>query len=144
MTGTFISPYSRKLVTKRAEAQMLSTVLIQRGDLGETDPLTGVVGGIVNPTTIYSGKARVYPVSGAAVSIGDGMIDMRTTTISIPMSAPVPKRDDIVTITSDDLSDQDLDSRTFRITEVDGGGYIGAARRLTCTSFYPSRYWGEQ
>lgn len=125
---------------------MTATVKILRGNLGALNQSTGQVGGLVNPTTIYSGKARIWNVEGAGVfETGDGPIDTRQTFVSIPYSArPVPKRDDLVEIIYDDPADSDLDTRYFRVLEVDGGALIAATRKLTCTSFYPSRYWGQE
>lgn len=139
------TPRDRLLVRRRMEQQMLGTVRIQRGKLGTLDPTTGVVGGLNNLSVIYEGKARVWSVDGGGViSTGNGQIDTRTTYVSIPVSAPVPHRDDIVTVLNDDLSDDDLDNRVFRIMEVDGGGYISETRRLTCSSFFPNRWWTTQ
>jgi len=141
----YASPYTRRLVQKRVEEQMLSTIRILRGELGGFDETTGIGGGLTNVTVIYRGKARIWNVNGSGViNVGEGTIDTRQTYISYPIDAPVARRDDIVEILDAELSDNDLDNRTFRVLDVDGGGYIGAARKMTCTSFYPSRYWGEQ
>jgi hypothetical protein len=141
----YASTYTRRLVKKRVEEQMLSTVKILRGQLGGFDETTGIGGGIANSTIVYQGRARVWGVNGSGViNVGEGTIDTRQTYVSYPIDSPVARRDDIVVILQDDLSDTDLDGRVFRVLDVDGGGYIGAARKLTCTSFYPSRYWGEQ
>lgn len=133
------------MVTKRIEQQMLATVTIYRGQLGALDTTTGRVGGLTNATTIYSGKARIWTMSGSGVvTLGEGTVDTRSTIVSIPLSArPLPARDDLVLIGDDNLSDADLDTRALRVLDVDGGGLIGAARKLTCTGYYPSRYWGE-
>lgn len=141
----YASPYTRALVKKRVEEQMLSSIRILRGSLGGFDETTGIGGGLTNTQVVYFGKARVWNVNGSGViNVGEGTIDTRQTFISYPIDQPVARRDDIVLILSAELSDDDLNDRVFRVLDVDGGGYIGAARKMTCTSFYPSRYWGEQ
>lgn len=139
-----VSTYTRKLVRKRVEAQMLASITIQRGDLGALNPTTGTVGGLTNLVTIYSGKARIWTAGGNAIALGDGIIDMNQTYVSIPIDATTtPRRDDIVTVLNDMLADVDLDDRVLRVMEVDGGGLVGAARRLTCSYFNQSRYWTQ-
>lgn len=139
------TPFARSLVRRRVEAQMLSTITVLRGNLGTLNPTTGMVGGLTGATTVYAGKARIRTVSGAGViNVGGGEIDQRSTVISIPISSPVPHRDDLVLIGEDDEADPDLDTRIFRVMEVDGGSYFGDARRLSCTGWLSSRYWGEQ
>lgn len=135
-----ISNYPNKLVRTRVELTMVSTIKIQRGDIGDLDPVTLQVGGIKNPTTVYQGKARIHPLVGnGAIALGEGQIEMRSTTITIPISATVPHRDDLVTDLTDD--DVDLPNRTFRVTDVEVGGFFNAYRTLTCTSWADDRWW---
>lgn len=139
------SATARQLIRARTEAAMVATITILRGNLGTLNVTTGEVGGLASATTIYAGKARIRNVNGTGViNVGDGEIDQRSTVISIPIDSPVPFRDDLVRIDNDGNTDTDLDSRIFRVLDVDGGGMFGDARRMTCTSWHESRYWGEQ
>ncbi len=137
------SALAQDLVRARAQAQMTSRVTILRGALGTLDPATGRVGGITGARLIYTGIARIHPTSPAGViAAGDGTIANRQSIISIPFAAAVPHRDDLLRV--DDDGDPDLDTRIFRITDVDSGGAFNACRRLYCTSWHESRYWGQQ
>lgn len=140
---TYPSSLTRAAVRRRVEQAMGSIILISRGTLGELDPVTLLVGGITAANTIYDGPARIRTVNGAdTVSLGGGEIAVRNTIISIPMSVTaVPRRDDLVQVISDSGSDADLDSRVFRVLDVDGGGFFGDARRLGCAGWYQSRWW---
>jgi hypothetical protein len=124
---------------------MTATGTIKRGDFGALDPVTLEVGGLSNVTTIYSGKMRVRLLSGSGViTSGEQTIDTRTTQITIPIDAvPVPRRDDLVTVTDYSSSDLDVNARVFRVMEVEGGGLFGYGHVMTCVSWYESRYWGE-
>lgn len=140
-SGT-VTPLARALVRSRVEAQMSATVTILRGTLGTLNPATGVVYGITGAQTIYSGKARIHTVSGeGSISLAAGQIDQRQTVVSIPWDAPMPQRDDIVLVGTDDLADPDLDNKALRVIEVSGGTAFGDARRLSCTAWGDSRYW---
>lgn len=135
----------RALVRERVEAQMEASIMVLRGDAGALDPTTGIVGGLANTRTIYSGKARIRTVSGSGVlSIGDGTIDTRSTVISIPITAPIAHRDDLVRVINGGPADANLSTRIFRVLEVEGGSLFGDARRMSCTGWYESSYWGQQ
>lgn len=134
--------YSRasSYAAKRTERAMISTVTIKRGNLGTLDPVTLKVGGLSSASTIYMGKAHIHNVNGAGViTVGQEQVDTRTVAISIPISAPMPHRDDLVTVNSD--SDLDLPNRTFRVLEVQVGGLLGSAHVMTCQGWFESRYW---
>ncbi len=140
-----VSPLARALVRRRVEAQMLATITILRGALGTLNPTTGLVGGLASAVTVYTGKARIRSVTGSGViDVGGGEIDQRSTVISIPIAATAPRRDDLVVIGQDDAADAELDTRIFRVMEVDGGGYFGECTHLNCTGWYSNRLWGAQ
>ncbi len=121
---------------------MASQIVVLRGSLGTLDTATGLVGGLSGAETVYSGKARIRPLSQPTpVSLGGGEIAQRDTVISIPIDAPVPHRDDLIRVVSDD--DVDLDTRIFRVLGADGGGIFGDARRVGCSGWYQNRYWGR-
>lgn len=140
-----LSPAGRAMVRRRVEAQMRAQINVLRGNLGTLNPTTGLVGGLASAITVYSGNARIRTVAGASViQVGGGEIDQRTTLISIPITSAMPQRDDLVQVVNDDLADPDLDTRIFRVMEVEGGSLFGDARRMSCTGWYESRYWNKQ
>jgi len=139
-----ISAAARALVRRRVEAQMTARITILRGGRGTLDPATGLVGGLANAQTVYTGKARIRTVSGAGVlAIGEDQIDTRQTLISIPIDSPVPRCDDLVRVEEDGTADPDLGGRLFRVTEVEGGSLFGDACRMAATSFYDSSRWSR-
>lgn len=129
-----------QLMQRRVEAAMNSTIQIQRGDLGSLDENTLMVTGIKNLTVIYEGKAHIHNVMGAGViSVGEAPIDTTTVTISIPFSAALPRRDDLVSVLTD--GDPDLPARTFRVLDVNVGGLLSAYHSMTCQGYREDRYW---
>jgi hypothetical protein len=136
------SRFVRKAVGRRVVLAMKAKIVIIRGELGTMDPDTLIVGGLENALTIYSGKARIRTVSSAGtLEVSEGTIPLRSVVMSIPISSAVPHVDDCVVVGVDDLADSDLDTRIFRILEVDGGAFFGDARRFTTQGWYESRYW---
>lgn len=132
--------YASKLVADRVELAMTSTIQIMRGDLGVMDPNTLLVSGITNVTTIYTGKAHIHNVNGAGmITVGDAPIDTRTVAISIPISAPVPRQNDLVKVTVD--SDPDLPNRIFRVMDVNVGGLLNSCHVMTCQGWFEGRAW---
>lgn len=126
---------------------MNSLIMIRRGALGGLDPTTGLVGGLTSSTVIYKGKARIRLITpGGSVPSPDPIV-LRDAIISIPINSPVPHKDDVVVVATTNKdsdgteADINIDARAFRVMDVDGGGYFGDARRMTCCSWYPSRTW---
>lgn len=137
-----ITDEDRALVREYTEGNMDSAVLVQRGSTGPgvMDPVTLEVSGFVSPETVYTGIARIPPVSpSGTVSVGEGQVSVRQVTISIPHDADQVHTDDIVGILA--TQDQDLVHTTWRVIGVEGGGAFMAYRHLTCTAWYPSTYW---
>lgn len=141
------------MVRAYTEGNMDGLVTVLRGGPGVLNKTTGVVGGVADAVQIYGdpvtagqigtigAKARVHPVSGqGTIALGPGQIDQRQTVVSIPWLAPMPQRDDIVLIRSGG-QDNTLVGTALRVTEVDGGGLFGDARRMSCTMFGKSSYW---
>lgn len=142
------SPLARRLVRQRVESQMNAQITVLRGPISTLDSVTGIVSGLVGADPIYTGKARIHPVTSAGVdNSGGGPVARRRAVISIPIDSPVPHRDDLITVQATNRdsdaseADADLDTRVFRVTDVDGGSYFGDARRLTCDQVFDSRYW---
>jgi hypothetical protein len=148
-----VDPAVIAAVRTYTESNMDGLVTILRGGVGVLDPVTGSMGGLSNAKQIYGdpvpdgvigtigAKARVHPVTGqGSLSLGPGQINVRETTVSIPWSAQVPQRDDIVLI-RDAGQDDTLTGASLRVVEVAGGGYFGDARRLSCTTWGYSAQW---
>lgn len=140
----------RKMVRRSVESQMNSQISILRGSISQMDPQTGEVSGLTNATTVYEGKARVHTVNGGgSVDSSGGPIEERSAIISIPIDSPMIYRDDVIVVHSTGLdsdgsqSDTDLDTRAFRALDVEGGSYFGDARRISASSVFQSRYWGQ-
>lgn len=142
MGGT-ISPLARALVRRRTAAQRTTPIIILRGATGPLDPDTGLKTGIVNPTTIYDGLARIHPIAGQGdIAVGRAEIDTRQVIISIPWDAtPLPLQHDIVVIGNDAINDPDVAGEAYQVREVDGGGIFGDARRLHCVGWHGNGYW---
>ena len=139
-----VSDRLRAVVDRYTAGNMNATVRVLRGSLGALDPVTNQMAGLNVATTLYSGPARVHPVAGLGpLEVGGGVVDERQATISIPMDAPVPNRDDLVIVDAEP-QDADLVGSTWRVLQVDGGGMFGNRRGLFCQSWHPSRYWGQQ
>lgn len=143
MTYLVPSSYARAAARRRIEAAMSYRILISRGTLAQLDETTGLVGGVTDVNTVYRGRARIREVSGnGTVDLGGGEIATRSAIISIPIDSPnIPVRDDLVEVIDDGDADRTLDSRIFRVLNVDGGGLFGDARRLTCSAWNKSRWW---
>lgn len=82
--------------------------------------------------TGYEGTARFWLSNdGVVTEVGEGDYSTISTYLSLAWDAePVPELDDYVLITSA-YEDPTLEGRVFRITGVDGGGFMRAARRLS-------------
>lgn len=143
MSYVLPSTMARAAVRRRIEGAMSYRILISRGTLGQLDETTGLVGGITDANTVYRGPARIREVTGSGVvDLGGGEIAQRSAIISIPISSPnIPVRDDLVQVIDDGDADRTLDTRVFRVLEVDGGGLFGDARRMTCSGWFQSRWW---
>lgn len=145
MSTIGVNSFTRRVVRQRVEAMMLARIVISRGSLGTLDTTRGTVGGLTDGNTVYRGKARVRTVGNAGtISVGGGEIAIRRTIISIPIDSPIPHRDDLVQVLTDDEADRNLDTRIFRVMSVEGGSLFGDARRMEAVGWYESRYWGKQ
>lgn len=134
------SRLSRQYVRNRVEAQMTSRITIYRNGAPEFDAETGVYTARKDKA-IYTGKARIYGVDGAAVTqVGEGDFVNRSTYISIPATvSPVPRADDVVVVL--ESMDRDLIGRAMRVITVDGGSILMPSRRLQVTGLLENRDW---
>lgn len=132
----------RSVAYVRDRIQSLMTCRVSIYDSGNRilNPDTGrVTTSLTNPW--YTGKARIWESStGATVMMGDAAVTLMQTNISIPIDSGMPKKDQIVVVHSAP-QDTDLEGRAFRVIAVDGGGQIGAARRMTVTAYTDSDVW---
>jgi len=123
-----------------AEANMVDAVLITRPS---GPPVLNQSTGILAPasaTTIYSGKARVHPVSpSGVVGTGEGNIAQRQVTITIPQAAPDAEVDDLVEITAQ--LDSALVGSYWRVLGASTGGAFAAFASYECSAWDKSSYW---
>jgi hypothetical protein len=109
---------------------------------GTTDfnDLTGLLS-VPSRSAIYVGKARLWQANdGTVIVTGDADISSTVTNISIPWNGVEPQRDDIAVVTYSPIDDAML-GKAFRVVSVDGGGLIGATRRMRCIALAESASW---
>lgn len=136
-----------------AERNMTAGVVIMRPDVPGFRPDTGHLDA-TSMGEVYSGKARVYTVSGpVTMGIGDEPTYYSSTYVSIPLavedpfSRPVsevaesPRVDDIVQVTAH--LDPLMVDRFFRVVDVEAGSQFPACRRMQCVGIQDSKQWGD-
>lgn len=137
-----VSDRSVAYVRDRVQTLMACTVSIYESAEKVLDTQTGRIGTATSPL-LYRGKARIWESNtGQILMMGETAITLMQTNISIPFSAPKPKRDQIVVVNVCP-QDPDMVGRAFRVVAVDGGGQIGATRRMTVTAFTDSDVWSR-
>lgn len=130
-----VTRYARRY----AEANMTATVRITRMD----EPFLNSSGDLIPEEmfTIYEGKGRVYSVSGPmTMNLGEEPQYYSSTYISIPLSATLPRVDDVVEVLTH--RDWTMPGRKFRVMDVEAGGQYPAARRMQVTGIQRSKQWG--
>lgn len=137
-----VSSRSVKYVRSRVQTLMSCRVSIYEDATKVLNETTGVVETqFIDPW--YSGKARIWESNtGATAMMGDAAVTLMQTNISIPFDVGMPKKDQIVVVTHAP-QDTDLTGRAFRVIAVDGGGQIGATRRMTVTAYTDSDVWSR-
>lgn len=144
-----ISATAQAKVRASTERAMDALVVILRGGKGVLDKATGRVSGLSDAATVYDdpnhpgagGIAGIHTVTGqGSVSNGVGQIDTRQVVVSIPWSAELPRRDDLVCVI-DGGQDTALAGAALRVVEVAGGTRFADARRMSCTLWGKSGYW---
>lgn len=119
-----------------AEGNMTYAITLTRPGKPTFDRDTGQMTP-VSADTIYTGKARVYEVQGGQTyQLGDEPQVFATTFVSIPVSAPRPQAEDIVTITAS--PDPVLVNRRYRVTGVNTGGFIPDVHRMSVIGAEPA------
>lgn len=144
-----ISATAKAKVRAYAERNMDARVMILRGGKGVLDKTTGRLSGMSDAESIYDdptapgtgGIAGIHTVTGqGSVSNGAGQIDTRQVVVSIPWSARLPRRDDVVQVIAGG-EDETLNGAALRVVEVAGGTRFADARRISCTVWGKSGYW---
>lgn len=119
---------------------MLDTVKVIRTS-NPTYDTTTLVASVGTLTTVYQGPGRVAEAAGnGIIQVGDEIMDTRLVTVYLPYNVPIPQRDDIVLVVTDQ-SDTDMTARALKVLDVNGGGLLRMVREVSCTSYHGSRYW---
>ena len=139
-----VSDYARRYVRERAQDHMAATITLYRhADTINFDELTGIAEIPLGSTVVYAGKARVWTSnSGGAIVVGEAEIATISTNVSIPLDAPMPKKDDIVVVDTNP-HDAVTVGTAYRVMSINGGGLIGSVRQMSCTAFTDSSFWEE-
>jgi hypothetical protein len=133
------SPRAVRFVTRKAESAMTEKIVIARPSTPSFNSTTGTLTAHSN-STIYSGKARVYPMQGPQVSVlGEETIVYRQTSVSIPNSAPTPKVGDLIVIKASNT--KGLINQQLRVLDVALGGAISPVQNMTCQNVEPNPFW---
>lgn len=120
-----------------AESNMIAAVSISRPTALVFNQTTGALVE-TSAAPLYVGKARITPMSGPLqFSVGDEPQFYSAASVSIPLAAPVPRIDDVLTVTAH--PDPAVVGRVFRITDVTGAGEIPDCRRLSVVGVQHSR-----
>lgn len=140
MTGRTVSDYARRYVRDRAQAHMNCTIILSRHRDGLLDPDSGLYTADTGKV-IYRGKARIWDsTTGAIINVGEADLATTATYCSIPFDSEMPRVDDLIRVISAPV-DGALESRGFRVMNVDGGGLIRATRRMQITALAENRSW---
>ena len=138
-----VSDRQRQYVRRRIQDHMNSTVSIYRDAGSVFDEVDGSFQVTTNDP-YYEGKAKVWlSNTGSALVIGEADITTTVVNISVPFNEPVPQKDDIVVIeTNPNMTS--LEGTAYRVTAIDGGGFIGATQRMSCVALTDSAIWSRQ
>ena len=132
----------RPLAQQYAEGNMIAAVKITRPSAPVFNRTTGGLAEMGEDEDRYSGKARIYNVTGPVqYAIGDEPQYFSSTFVSIPISAPKPRIDDVVEVLSH--PDPNLVGRFFRVQDVEAGGQIPVVHRMQVVGIQASREWTE-
>lgn len=130
-----ISQFARDYGRAHATEMMEDEVRITRPGPAETvyDPITREVT-TINGVLIYEGIARVWEVrAGSKQTIGDRVLRVTQTYVSIPWNAAIPEPLDRIKITAS--VDPRLVGRTQRVQSVTRGGGLRVSR-VMLVEFY--------
>lgn len=121
--------------TATVERLMSDTCTVVRNPDGVTDAvLNQDTGALVDPaptSTVYSGKCFMQPAGGGGVDEeGGAQFVARTYQLTIPMSAALPAKGDLVVITAS-ARDASLVDQKFTVRDVLVAS-LAVARRVIC------------
>lgn len=140
MSGRTVSDYARRYVRDRAQAHMNCTIILSRHRDGLLDPTSGLYTADTGKV-IYRGIARIWDsTTGAIINVGEADLVTTVTYCSVPFDAAMPRVDDLVRVVTSP-SDDTLETRGFRVMNVDGGGLMRATRRMQITALAENRSW---
>jgi len=119
-----------------AESMMCDTCTVERhtGNGRVWDELTGTYSD-PEPVTIYSGRCRVRArdAQDQSLTVGEAAWSVTDVVVSLPLSAPAPPVDAVVTITTiGPLSDPSLLGSRFSVAGSLSKSSQPTARRLHC------------
>lgn len=119
-----------------AESMMRDTCTVERhtGNGRVWDELTGTYSD-PEPVTIYSGRCRVRArdAQDQSLTVGEAAWSVTDVVVSLPLSAPAPPVDAVVTITTiGPLSDPSLLGSRFSVAGSLSKSSLPTARRLHC------------
>lgn len=130
----------RPLAQAYAEGNMIAMVKVTRPTAPVFDRDTGGLAAMGADSVRYEGKARVYSVTGPVqYALGDEPTFYSSTFVSIPITAPIPRVDDVVEILSH--PDPNIVGRSFRVQDVEAGGQIPVVHRMQVVGIQASREW---
>ena len=142
MAVTTISARARNYVRTKVQDHMISTITLYRYGTVTFDSVSGI-SIIPDRAPLYVGKARIANINeGNVILVGEADISTLTTNISIPWTAPLPHRDDVVVVSACP-NDTSLVGMGFRVMNISGGGFIGGARTMNCVSLADSAQWSK-
>lgn len=132
---------ARRRARANAEGNMVSEVLITRGDPATLDG-DGMLTADTNPVVVYAGKARLAKATGPVTyTIGDEVQFFSSGTVTVPLTWTTQDAEGVVTeqpvwVQVNDLlevtgaDDPLFAGRHFRIVDVEMNGLLDGARRL--------------
>lgn len=137
-------PSSRMVayIRSKAESAMRTQVVIKR----PSNPVFNSATGLMTAGTekvVYTGMARIYPVRGGSrSSVGEQTSVSRSTNVSIPVGAAVPRVEDLITVIMS-LDDPALNGKQLRVMDVAIAGLAVPVHTMSCTNIEANPFWTE-
>lgn len=128
--------WGTRAAQEQAAGAMTATVRVRRPSRPVFDPDTNRLAAGTTLTTLYTGMARVSPVTGTApIPIGEDLIYYSSVYVTLPFSARTPQVNDVVEVL--EHPDPAAVDRIFRITDVEVGGLMPSTYRVHATGVAP-------
>lgn len=142
MNRALPSKRAQAIVRKKMLAQMASTITITRPTSPVFDTTTGLMTAHDTGTPVWSGPARIHPVSGGGQTfLGSEDTVMRTANFSIMEEGSEGLRVGDLVKVDDTPDDQALVGREFRVLDVSLGGILDPVRTLATQAIEPNPFW---